>query len=87
MLGPFLRQSSKAVGCFKFFSVTTIHLLGRWNILLDQPLQGRGFSRSAEKRDLLLLDVLEQLSNRLDVFDTPAFVLAEVDRDVLFLDE
>ena len=35
----------------------------------------------------MFLDVIEQLSNRFDVFDTPAFVLAEVDRDVLLLDE
>jgi hypothetical protein len=51
------------------------------------PLRGKGFSRCAEKRHLMLQDVIGQLSNRLDVLDTPAFVLAEVDRDVLFLDE
>jgi len=47
------------VGRFKFFSVTSIHLLGRSDILLDLILQGRGFSRSVEKRDLMLLDVME----------------------------
>lgn len=65
----------------------TIHLLDRSKIFLDLLLQARGFSRSVEKRDLMLLHVMEQLSNRLDVFDTPAFVLAEVDRDVLLFDE
>ena len=75
------------MGRLKLFSVSTIHLLGRSNILQDLPLHGKGFSRSAEKRHLMLLDVIEQLSNRFDVFDTPAFVLAEVDRDVLLLDE
>ena len=75
------------MGCFKSFSVTTFYLLSRSNILQDLPLRTRGFSRFAKKRDLMLPDVIEQLSNRLDVFGTPAFVLAEVDRDVLLLDE
>lgn len=68
------------MGCFKFFSVTTIHIQSRSNTLQGLPLRSRGFSRFAKKRDLMLLDVIEQLSNRLDVFGPPAFVLAEVDR-------
>ena len=82
---PFLLQPSKAVGCFQFFSVTTVHLLGRSDILLDLLPHDRGFRPSAEKRNLMLLNVMKQLSNRLDVFNTPAFVLAEVDRDVCSL--
>jgi hypothetical protein len=42
---------------------------------------------SAEKHHMMLLDVIDQLSNRFDVFDIPVFVLAEVDRDVSLLDE
>jgi hypothetical protein len=75
------------MGCFKFFSVKTFQLLSRSNILQDLLHRSRGFSRFAKKRDMMLLDVKEQLSNRLDVFGPPAFVLAEVDRDVLLLDE
>ena len=75
------------MGSFKFFSVTTIHLLSRSNTLQDLPLRRRGISRFAKNRDLMFLDVIEQSSNRLDLFGTPAFVLAEVDRDVLLLDE
>jgi hypothetical protein len=86
-LSPFLRQSSKTGGRFKFISVTSVHLLDRSKILLDLLLQGRGFSRSVEKRDLMLLHVMEQLSNRLNVFDTLAFLLAKLDRDVLLFDE
>ena len=75
------------MGCFKFLSVTTFDLLSRSNILQDLLIRSRGFSRFAQKRDLMLLDVMEQLPNRLDVFGHPAFVLAEVDLDVLLLDE
>ncbi len=35
----------------------------------------------------MLLHVMEQLSNRLNVFDTLAFLLAKLDRDVLLFDE
>ncbi len=61
------------MGCFQFFPVTTIHLLGRSNTLLDLLLQDGRFSRSVEKRDLMPLDIMEQLSNRLDVFNTTPF--------------
>lgn len=75
------------MGRLKFFSVTIIHLLSRSSILLDLLLQRRGFSRSVGKRDLMLLNVMERLSNRLDVFDALAFLLAELDRDVVLLNE
>lgn len=35
----------------------------------------------------MLLNVMERLSNRLDVFDALAFLLAELDRDVVLLNE
>jgi hypothetical protein len=35
----------------------------------------------------MLLNVMKQVSNRIDVLDTSAFVLAEVNRDVLLFNE